>query len=48
MAEGRVLVEGTPCEVVTSELIEEAFGLANTIISDPISATPLVIPLMSR
>ncbi|MDR1014161.1 MAG: ABC transporter ATP-binding protein [Coriobacteriales bacterium] len=48
MSEGRILVEGEPAQVVTSELIEQAFGLANTIITDPISATPLVIPLMSR
>jgi iron complex transport system ATP-binding protein len=48
MSEGRILAEGKPTQVVTSELIEQAFGLANTIITDPISATPLVIPLMER
>ncbi|MDR0346853.1 MAG: ABC transporter ATP-binding protein [Coriobacteriales bacterium] len=44
MREGLVLAEGAPREVVTSRLIEEAFGLANIIISDPVSETPLVVP----
>jgi iron complex transport system ATP-binding protein len=48
MSEGAILTEGDPARVVTSELIEEAFGLANTIIADPVSGTPLVIPLMAR
>jgi iron complex transport system ATP-binding protein len=48
MADGKILVEGAPTEVVTSQLIETAFGLANTIIPDPITSTPLVIPLMER
>lgn len=44
MREGAVLAQGRPGEIVTAELIEEAFGLACRIISDPESGTPLVIP----
>jgi iron complex transport system ATP-binding protein len=47
MKDGVILTEGVPGEVVTSQLIEEAFGLSNIIIDDPITATPLVIPLMA-
>jgi iron complex transport system ATP-binding protein len=47
MSDGRILSSGRPSEVVTSELIKTAFGLPNTIINDPVSNTPLVIPLRS-
>jgi iron complex transport system ATP-binding protein len=48
MKEGKILAKGNPHTVVRRALIEEAFNLRNTIIDDPVSATPLVIPLMSR
>jgi iron complex transport system ATP-binding protein len=47
MRDGVILTEGPPSEVVNSELVEAAFGLANIIIDDPVSATPLVVPLKS-
>jgi iron complex transport system ATP-binding protein len=46
MKDGVLLAEGAPSKVVTSQLIEEAFGLSNIIIDDPVTATPLVVPLM--
>jgi iron complex transport system ATP-binding protein len=47
MCDGEILAEGPPGKIVSSELIERAFGLSNIIIDDPVSATPLVVPLRS-
>jgi len=43
--DGKVLAMGTPSEVVTCTLIEEVFGLANTITTDPVSGKPTVTPI---
>jgi len=43
--DGKVHAMGAPSEVVTSTLIEEVFGLRNTIITDPASGKPMVTPL---
>lgn len=45
MRDGRILAEGRPAEIVTEALIEEAFDLPCRVISDPVSETPMVIPL---
>jgi len=45
MREGRILAEGTPAEVITSERVHEVFGLANIVIDDPVTGGPLVVPL---
>lgn len=45
MKDGQVVAEGAPGDIVTAELVEEVFGLPCTIIEDPVSKTPLVIPL---
>jgi len=44
MRDGRILAQGAPRDIVTPDLIEDAFGLACRIIDDPESGTPLVIP----
>lgn len=48
MRDGRIVAQGPPNEIVTAELVEEVFGLACRVITDPESETPLVIPLRSR
>ncbi|MFD1205958.1 ABC transporter ATP-binding protein [Sporosarcina contaminans] len=45
MKEGRIIAQGNPKEVVTAQLVEEVFGLKCIVIEDPVSHTPLVIPL---
>ncbi|MFH5822618.1 ABC transporter ATP-binding protein [Georgenia sp. AZ-5] len=45
MAEGRVLGVGAPSAVLTPELVLEAFGLAAQIVPDPVSGTPMVVPV---
>jgi iron complex transport system ATP-binding protein len=42
---GRIVAEGTPAEVVTEEAVHDAFGLASRVILDPVSRTPLVVPV---
>lgn len=45
MAEGRVVAEGAPEEVVTEDTVRAVFGLDCTVVSDPVSRTPLVVPI---
>lgn len=45
MADGAVVAEGAPSDVITAELVHDVFGLPAHILTDPIAGTPLVIPL---
>lgn len=45
LKEGQLLAEGEPSEVVTSQLIKEVFGLECTVIKDPVSGSPSIIPI---
>ena len=45
MHEGVVAAEGSPHQVVTEETVRAVFGLDSQIIIDPISHTPLVVPI---
>ncbi len=45
MADGRIVAEGPPSDVVTAELVQQVFGLACEVIPDPLTGTPLVLPL---
>lgn len=45
MKTGRVVAEGSPVEVLNESLIKEVFGLDCTVISDPVSKTPMIIPM---
>ncbi|MBZ4486703.1 ABC transporter ATP-binding protein [Microbacterium sp. cx-55] len=45
MRDGRIVAEGPPEEVITSERVHEVFGLANVVIRDPVTGGPLVVPL---
>ena len=45
MRMGSIVAHGRPEEVVTAEMVEEVFGLAVRVISDPLTGTPLVLPL---
>lgn len=41
---GKLVAEGKPSEVITSTLVKDIFGLECSVIEDPISGSPLVIP----
>lgn len=45
MRDGRVVAEGPPNEIVTAELVEEVFGLPCMVVADPVSGTPMVVPI---
>ncbi|MHC3428696.1 ABC transporter ATP-binding protein [Streptomyces sp. DT18] len=45
MADGRIVAEGAPADVVTEELVTETFGMRCSVIPDPASGTPMVVPL---
>ena len=44
MRDGEVVATGDPGEVLTAELVERVFGLPCTIVPDPHTGTPLVVP----
>jgi iron complex transport system ATP-binding protein len=45
MSDGRVVAHGPPAEIVTESLVEEVFGVVSRVVPDPVTATPMVIPL---
>ncbi|WP_424217445.1 ABC transporter ATP-binding protein (plasmid) [Streptomyces sp. BI20] len=45
LRDGRVLAEGAPAEVVTEDLVHRAFGMRCTLVPDPVSGTPLIVPI---
>ncbi|MEU9743741.1 ABC transporter ATP-binding protein [Micromonospora chersina] len=48
MRDGQVVAAGDPRRIVTTELVEEVFGLPCRIIEDPETGTPLVLPTVRR
>jgi len=47
MREGAIIAQGKPSEMVTEQLVKDAFGLSSIIIPDPVSGTPLIVPKSS-
>ena len=45
MRDGRIVAEGAPSAVLTPEGIAAIFDLACTVIADPVTGTPLVVPV---
>lgn len=45
LRDGAVVAEGTPRQVVTEDVVRTVFGLDNRVIDDPVSHTPLVVPV---
>ncbi|WP_326725198.1 ABC transporter ATP-binding protein [Streptomyces sp. NBC_00243] len=45
MREGSILAQGHPRDVITAELLHEAFGLRAKVIDDPVGDRPLVVPI---
>ena len=44
MKGGRIVAQGNPTEVVTADLVEEVFGVRSSVIPDPETGTPLIVP----
>ncbi|GAA5126220.1 ABC transporter ATP-binding protein [Haloechinothrix salitolerans] len=45
LRDGAITAQGDPREIVTPTLVETVFGVTCTTIPDPITGTPLIIPL---
>ncbi|WP_207837450.1 ABC transporter ATP-binding protein [Williamsia soli] len=45
MREGTIIREGAPADVITTELLQEAFGLRSQVMTDPISGGPMIVPI---
>lgn len=45
MKAGRIAAEGRPEAVVTPELVADVFGLAAQIVADPVSGSPMIVPV---
>ena len=48
MKDGRVVAEGPPADVVTEDLVREVFGLDCRVVPDPVTGTPMVVPVGRR
>lgn len=48
MKDGTIVAQGAPREVVTAQIVEEVFGLPCTVIDDPESNSPLVVPKVTH
>jgi len=45
MRAGRIVAEGVPSQVVTEELVQQVFDMPSRVLTDPVSGTPLVVPV---
>ncbi|MFE4170576.1 ABC transporter ATP-binding protein [Streptomyces sp. NPDC056909] len=45
MKAGAIAAEGAPAEVITAQTVEDVFGLRCQVVTDPVSGTPMVIPV---
>ncbi|MFF4166769.1 ABC transporter ATP-binding protein [Streptomyces sp. NPDC001741] len=45
MRAGEILAQGHPRDVITAELLQEAFGLRAKVIDDPVGDRPLIVPI---
>jgi ABC-type cobalamin/Fe3+-siderophores transport system ATPase subunit len=47
MKEGRIVAVGTPAEVLTPQRLQEVFGIQAQVMCDPVTGSPLVVPVAS-
>ncbi|MDR5701821.1 ABC transporter ATP-binding protein [Agromyces aerolatus] len=45
MSAGAIVAEGAPRDVLTSEIVQRAFGLSARVIPDPVSGSPMIVPI---
>jgi iron complex transport system ATP-binding protein len=45
MKSGGIAAEGAPADVVTAGLVADVFGLSAQILRDPVSGTPMIVPV---
>lgn len=45
MRDGAIVATGTPAQVLTPDLIAAVFGMRCIVVPDPVSATPMIVPI---
>ncbi|MCD4713119.1 MAG: ABC transporter ATP-binding protein [Clostridiales bacterium] len=45
LKQGKVIAEGKPSDILCSELVKKVFDLDCTVLNDPISDTPMIVPI---
>ncbi|MFI8973779.1 ABC transporter ATP-binding protein [Nocardia asteroides] len=48
MSAGRIVAQGKPADIVSAELLAEVFGLEATVLTDPVSGRPMIVPIGTR
>ncbi|MBF6346798.1 ABC transporter ATP-binding protein [Nocardia cyriacigeorgica] len=48
MREGRIIAKGAPADIIDAELLREVFGLEATVLEDPMSGRPMIVPIGTR
>jgi iron complex transport system ATP-binding protein len=48
MRHGEIVAAGAPDEVITEDCVRDVFGMECRVVEDPVTATPMVIPLGRR
>ncbi|MBD1853552.1 ABC transporter ATP-binding protein [Leptolyngbya sp. ST-U4] len=48
MKQGHIYAQGSPVEVMTGAMVREVFGLESRIVPDPVTGTPMCIPISQR
>ncbi len=43
--EGHLYAAGDPTEVLTAQTVRDVFGMASSVVPDPVSGKPLVLPI---
>jgi len=45
MHQGRIVAEGAPAAVLDEQTVQAAFGLTSRVVADPVSGSPLIVPI---
>jgi iron complex transport system ATP-binding protein len=45
---GRIVAQGEPADIIDADLLMEVFGLRATVLEDPVSGRPLIVPIGAR
>lgn len=45
MRDGCLIAQGPPVEVITEDLVRQAFGLESRVVPDPVTGSPMVVPI---
>ncbi|MBJ8346394.1 ABC transporter ATP-binding protein [Antrihabitans sp. YC2-6] len=48
MSDGKIVASGPPQDVISADLLREVFNLEATVIDDPVSDRPLIVPIGTR